>query len=106
MDEIRRIFKGGITGDQPEASGKVSANVDIRRKDRRNTDIKIIIVSADDGKTLFKASYQTDKSEMAAYTVASQLIETYCETHDYIADISSTGAALPGIKSIQRGSRW
>ena len=99
--------RGRIIEERDDPTGKVSANIDIRKQDRRTSVIKIVIVSADTGETLFKAEYTTDKtSGLAAHTVASNIINTFCDAHNYIPTISNTGGGLPSISTIIRGSRW
>ncbi|MGM8212122.1 hypothetical protein ACLIBH_04915 [Virgibacillus sp. W0430] len=99
--------KGEIYIDREDPTGKVSANIDMKKKSRQETVIKIVIVCAETEKTLFKAEYSTDKTAgISAYTIATNIINEYCNAHDLIPDISSTGGKLPIVRTVKRGRRW
>lgn len=94
--------------DQPDVSGKVVVNIDVRRVDRQTRKVKIIVAAMWASNTLFKAEYSSAaKNDMQAVNEAQFIAENFCKHEDYIiTSVETTGANLPVIKNIEKGSRW
>lgn len=100
--------KGSIEDASEETSGKVIINIDIKRLDRIKRKVKIIVAATWASETLFKAEYETESlNDLHAATEAQVIAETFCKHENYIVSkVDVTGADMPVVKSIERGSRW
>jgi hypothetical protein len=100
--------KTDIIKDSPNVSGKVIVNIDVRRQDRQTRKIKIVVVATWANETLFKAEYSSiAKNDMQAVNEAQTIAEAFCKHENYvITSIETTGADLPFVRTVDRGSRW
>lgn len=92
-----------------DISGVVVAHITVKRLDRKQRKVKIIVAATwQREKTLFKSEYTTEvSSDMSAAINARQIIDMYCQSNDYIIDgVTTTGADLPTVRTIDKGSRW
>ncbi|NIK13136.1 hypothetical protein [Alkalibacillus almallahensis] len=93
---------GEILEDEQASDGKVIAHVEVKRHDRHTKSVKAVVVLCATSDTVFKTTFESDKSDFATYNLASDLIKQFNREHDYViqGDITTTGADLPTVQTV------
>ena len=100
--------KGKVVDDVPDNSGLVNVDIKIKRRDRSERRVRIVVVEQDTAQTVFKTDFsdKISQSDYGTYVQAEEIAKLYCQRQNYIiADMFENMTDKPIVQTVEKRSR-
>jgi len=104
---MRLFKKGEITEDDEKDNSAVIASINVKRINRHTRQVRAVVVSCNEDRTVYTCEYDTLNADLHAYYEAAEAVKKYIEDEDYILDREiMTNVEIPFVETVSKGNRW